>query len=137
MDAGISNRELAKAIFTTMNSRDVSHLEQHLAEEAVFDFPGPGLIEGRRKILVFLKVLFRKYPRLEFSVQDIIVEGDRAYAAWTNEGEDKKGNPYQNRGVTFMRFSEGKIVFISDYFKDTSFVEQHDTEVKEKKNGTP
>jgi len=119
----ISNRELAKAIFTAMNSRDVSHLEQYLGEEAVFDFPGPGLIEGPRRILVFLKVLFRKYPRLEFSIEDILVDGNQACAVWTNEGEDKKGNPYQNRGITLMRFAEGKIVFISDYFKDTSFLE--------------
>ena len=123
MGARISNRELAEAIFTTMNGRDVSHLEQYLAEDAAFDFPGPGLIEGPRRILVFLKVLFRKYPRLEFSVEDIILEGDQACAAWTNEGVDKKGNPYKNRGITPVRFSEGKIVFISDYFKDTSFVE--------------
>ena len=122
MDAGISNRNLAEAIFTTMNGRDVSHLEHYLAEDAVCDFPGPGRIEGPRRILVFLKVLFRKYPRLEFSVVDILVDGDQACAVWTNEGEDKKGKPYQNSGVTLMRFSEGKIVFISDYFKDTSFV---------------
>jgi ketosteroid isomerase-like protein len=118
-----SNRELAEAIFTAMNERDPAHLGPYLSEDAVFDFPGPGLIEGPRKILVFLKVLFRKYPRLEFSIEDILVEGDRACAVWTNQGEDKKGNPYQNRGITLMRFSEGKIVFISDYFKDTSFVE--------------
>jgi len=119
----ISNRELAKAIFTAMNRRDPAHLGPYLSEGAVFDFPGPGLIEGSRKILVFLKVLFRKYPRLEFSVEDILVDGDQACAVWTNEGEDKKGNSYKNRGISLIRFSEGKIVFISDYFKDTSFVE--------------
>ena len=123
MDTGISNRELAEAIFTTMNGRDASHLEQYLAADAIFDFPGPGRIEGPRRILVFLKVLFRKYPRLEFSVEDILVDGDQACGVWKNEGEDKQGRPYQNSGVTLMRFSKGKIVFISDYFKDTSFVE--------------
>jgi ketosteroid isomerase-like protein len=106
-----------------MNGRDVSHLEQYLAEDAVFDFPGSGRIEGPRRIRVFLKALFRKYPRLEFSVECILVDNDRACAVWNNAGQDRKGNPYQNSGVTFMRFSDGKIAFISDYFKDTSFVE--------------
>lgn len=123
MGERVSNRELAKAIFTAMNGRDPAHLEPYLSRDAVFDFPGPGLIKGSRKILVFLKVLFRKYPRLEFSIEDILVDEDHACAVWTNQGEDKKGKPYQNRGITFMRFSEGKIVLISDYFKDTSFVE--------------
>ena len=129
MDTGIANQKLAKAIFTAMNKRDPTHLGQYLSDDAVFHFPGPGLIEGPRKILLFLKVLFRKYPRLKFFVEDILVEGDRGCAVWTNRGEDKKGNPYQNSGITFMRFSGGKIVFISDYFKDTSFVEQRDTKV--------
>jgi len=123
MEKGFSNRELAKVIFSTMNKRDLSYLEKHLSEDAAFDFPGPGIIDGKKRILLFLKILFRKYPRLEFSLEDIIVEGDQACAIWTNEGEDKKGTPYKNRGITLIRFSGGKIVFISDYFKDTSFVE--------------
>ena len=49
------------------------------------------------------------------------MEGDHACAVWSNEGENKKGNPYNNRGATLVQISEGKIVFMSDYFKDTSF----------------
>ena len=66
---------------------------------------------------------FPKIPRLEFFVEDIIVEGNQACVVWTNEGEDKKGSSYKSRGISLVRFSGGKIVFISDYFKDTSFVE--------------
>ena len=123
MEQIVSNRDLVKSIFSTMNNRDVAHLEQHLSEDAAFDFPGVGLIEGRRKILSFLKILFRKYPRLQFAVEHIIVEKDKTCAVWTNEGEDKKGVPYHNRGMTLVLFPRGKITFISDYFKDTSFTE--------------
>jgi ketosteroid isomerase-like protein len=122
MDQSRTNKELAQSIFVALNSRNLAELEQYLSETAVFDFPGVGSIEGRKKILVFLKVLFRKYPRLAFTVEEIIMEDDRACAVWTNEGEDKAGNTYQNRGITLVRFSDGEIVFISDYFKDTSFI---------------
>jgi ketosteroid isomerase-like protein len=114
-------RTCAGGIFAAMNSRDLTGLEQHLAEDAVFDFPGAGSITGKKKILVFLKVLFRKYPRLKFTVEDILLEGDRACAVWSNEGEDTSGTPYNNRGITLVHVAHGKIVFISDYFKDTSF----------------
>jgi ketosteroid isomerase-like protein len=114
-------RACAGEIFAAMNSRDLSGLARYLADDAVFDFPGAGCIAGQKKILLFLKVLFRKYPRLRFTVEDILLDGDRACAVWSNEGEDSSGTPYRNRGVTVLHIAQGKIVFISDYFKDTSF----------------
>lgn len=119
----VTIRALTQTIFEAFNKRDVSELEQYLAEDVVFDFPGTELMEGRKKILLFFKILFRKYPRLEFHVEDILVNGDHACAVWSNRGENKRGNPYKNRGVTLVRMSEGKIVCISDYFKDTSFTQ--------------
>jgi ketosteroid isomerase-like protein len=59
---------------------------------------------------------------LHFTVTEIITADDRACAVWNNEGEDVKGNPYTNAGITLLHFREEKISFISDYFKDTSFV---------------
>ena len=43
---------------------------------------------------------------------------------WSNKGKDKRGEPYDNRGITFVQMREGKIVLISDYFKDTSFLKR-------------
>ena len=116
-------RICAEQIFAAMNSRDVSELAPYIAEEATFDFPGAGCITGKKRILLFFKILFRKYPRLFFRIDDIIVEGDRACAVWSNEGEDAHGTAYQNRGITLVRTADGQITFISDYFKDTSFAE--------------
>lgn len=113
--------DLVQILFAALNSRDLSSLERHLAEDAGFDFPGPGLISGRKKILLFLKILFRKYSRLTFSVAKIIAEQDCACALWTNDGEERTGKSYRNSGITFLQFKEGKIMFLSDYFKDTSF----------------
>ena len=116
-------KELIQIIFNAFNKRDVSELEGYLDEEAVFEFPGTELVKGPKRILLFFKVLFRKYPRLKFNVTDILVDGDEACAIWSNEGEDNTGKPYSNRGVTIVRIKEGKIVFISDYFKDTSLTQ--------------
>lgn len=119
-----SARDLAQSIFTALNTRKLSAFERQLSETAVFDFPGAGRIEGPGRILVFFKVLFRKYPRLKFTVDDILVAGQRACVVWTNEGESARGTLYKNSGITLVRLSGGKIDFISDYFKDTSFAEK-------------
>lgn len=112
-----------QALFAAMNQRDFSLVEGHLDETVVLDFPGSGRIEGKRKVLLFLKALLRKYPRLEFHLEEILVDGPRACAVWWNEGGRRDGISYRNRGVTLVHVEEGRIRFISDYFKDTSFVE--------------
>jgi ketosteroid isomerase-like protein len=111
----------ARTFFDAMNARDFADLESRIAPGIQFDFPGAGAIDGSRRMLVFLKLLFRKYERLVFTVEEVLADEERAFVVWTNEGQTADGAAYRNRGVTFMRFSGDRIVFMSDYFKDTSF----------------
>ena len=121
MTAAISSNDMPRIFIGTMNTRDFSQLEARLADDAVFDFPGPGEIRGRKRIIIFLKALLRKYPELAFTIEDTIAEEDRSCICWTNTGTNSRGEPYSNRGVTVVRTAGEKIVSISDYFKDTSF----------------
>jgi ketosteroid isomerase-like protein len=121
MDNTLSSH-LAAKLFEAMNIRDFSDLEIHIADDVALDFPGNGEVLGMKKVLLFLKVLLRKYPTLKFTVSEIIAIEDRACAVWTNKGTDTTGASYQNSGMTLIRFQNDKICFISDYFKDTSFV---------------
>jgi steroid delta-isomerase-like uncharacterized protein len=114
--------ELASRLFEAMNSRDFNTLEAFVTEDVSFDFPGAGTIEGKRRVILFMKALLRKYPRLEFTVSDVVTSEGRAVAVWTNIGERSDGAAYHNSGVTLFHFENGMIRFISDYFKDTSFV---------------
>ena len=113
--------KLARGIFITMNNRDFSNIEGLLDEHVCFDFPGVKRTDGIRKTGIQLSALLRKYPELEFSVQDVIIDGERACVVWTNKGIDVNRAPYENSGITLLHFNAGKISFISDYFKDTSF----------------
>ncbi len=119
-----ANRIAVESLFNALNNRDLSLLDSCLDEKANFDFPGTELIRGRKKIRLFFKILFRQYPSLHFNVESTLTEGNRACVLWTNAGEDRNGNPYNNRGITFIEFREGKIVYLSDYFKDTSFTKK-------------
>jgi ketosteroid isomerase-like protein len=116
------NLQIANIIFSALNNRTLDRLEDYLDANATFDFPGTKLIKGRKKILTFFKILFRKYPRLTFTVQESIVDGGKVCIVWTNEGVTSNNTPYANQGVTYVHISDGKIHFISDYFKNTSFI---------------
>ena len=118
-----AHEELIRMLFEAMNTREFNAFEKVVTENVAFDFPGAGRAEGARGTLLLLKTLLRKFPELTFTITQIIVQSDRACAVWTNEGKDSRGNPYNNSGITLFHFQDDKISFISDYFKDTSFVE--------------
>ena len=109
----------AKRFFDLFNERDLEGLGALLAEDAVFRFPKTADLEGRERILRFLRLLFRRFPKLEFTLRETVAEGDATAAHWTNHGADRRGEPYANEGVTWLRWQDGAIVFISDFFKDT------------------
>lgn len=119
-----ASERYAHMLFHGMNTRDFTELQRHLAPDASFDFPGAGAISGARRILAFFKVLLRKYPRLVFNIREIIADCERACVVWENEGHTVSGKLYANRGVTIIQLRGDAVLSISDYFKDTSFVNQ-------------
>ena len=116
-------KNLAQSVFDAMNNNNLGSMEPNVNESVIFDFPGSGRIEGAKRVILFLTVLLRKYKSLTFDVQEIITEGERACAIWSNKGELKDGTPYANQGITLFYFTDKKIQFMSDYFKDTSFTQ--------------
>jgi len=114
--------DMARTLFKAMNIRNFTILDSMVHESIILDFPGVGQIEGPRRVFLFMKVLLKKYPRLEFDVSEVLVDGTRAVAVWTNSGEKIDGTLYKNSGMTLFHFEDEKIRFISDYFKDTSFI---------------
>jgi ketosteroid isomerase-like protein len=105
--------------FTYFNSRDLEKLRGLLRPEARFYFPKTQPLLGIERILKFLHILFRQYPELVFTTHCTIVQENRAAVHWTNQGKNRRGEPYENEGVTLLEFEDSRITFISDFFKDT------------------
>ena len=118
----MEKQELITALFKAINTRDFSTIENQVTEDVSFDFPGAGRIEGAKRVFIFLKALLRKYKMLSFTVNEVLIDNNAACAIWTNKGEHIEGHDYANNGVTLFHFTGDKISFLSDYFKDTSFV---------------
>jgi len=125
MDKKEFYEDLAKKVFAAMNSRDFDQLKDDMDENISFDFPGVQPVEGSRRVIIFLNALMRKYKMLTFKMSDVLIDGDHACVVWTNFGEAPDGSEYANSGMTLMKFKNDKIVFLSDYFKDTSFIEKY------------
>lgn len=95
---------------------------QDLSPDVVFHFPGTKPLTEPHKVVQLLRIIYRRYSDLVFTVSDTIIEDNKAIAVWKNEGTDASGNQYRNEGITVFMFKDGKVTYMSDYFKDTSFV---------------
>ena len=115
----MSAKALIRKFFEVFNKRDLDKIQDLLDADAAFYFPKTQPLIGTARILKFLNILFRQYPQLRFEIQRIIVDGNQAAIHWTNQGKNKRNLPYENEGVTLMELQAGKIIFISDFFKDT------------------
>ena len=49
----------------------------------------------------------------------MIQQDERAAVHWTNQGMNRRREPYENEGVTILEMKNGKISYISDFFKNT------------------
>jgi ketosteroid isomerase-like protein len=105
--------------FDLINSRDMDAFEGILRDEAAFYFPKTQPLLGKNRIRRFFQILFRQFPELEFQVLKAIIQDPWAAVHWKNRGRDRKEEPYENEGVTLLRIEGGKIIYISDFFKDT------------------
>jgi ketosteroid isomerase-like protein len=108
-----------KHFFEIVNRRDLDALGDGLTEDAEFYFPKTQPLRGRNKVIRFFKILFRQFPKLDFEVQRVIIQGQIGAVHWKNSGVNRKQEPYDNEGVTLLEMRGDKIGYISDFFKDT------------------
>jgi ketosteroid isomerase-like protein len=105
--------------FNFLNLRDLDRMKALLQEDARLDFPKTQPLLGLERILKFLHLLFRQYPELTFTLHRTIVQGNRGAVHWTNQGKNRRGEPYENEGMTLLEFDREKITYLSDFFKNT------------------
>ena len=115
----MSNEQIVHTFFEVFNNRDTQKMATLLNPDAEFFFPKTRPLIGKDRILKFLKILFRQYPQLSFTIQRVIAQDAQAAVHWTNQGFNRRKEPYQNEGVTILEIQNGKISYISDFFKNT------------------
>ena len=112
------NRTFLK-FFQILNERNLDEANNLLDSRTEFFFPKTQPIIGKDRILKFLKIFFSQYPELVFTVVKVIHQENQAAVHWTNRGINRRKEPYENEGVTIMEIKDGKIRYISDFFKNT------------------
>lgn len=105
-----------------LNSLKIENLQKWFNDESRIWIPPAGEVVGARRILALFRAIFRKYEKLEWNVDEIFHLGNGKFFYETmSKGTIADKGIYSNQICTIVSFAEnGKIKFLSDYFKDTS-----------------
>ncbi|MCI0329598.1 MAG: hypothetical protein L0196_01395 [candidate division Zixibacteria bacterium] len=120
--SGLSAPELLHLFMADLQTLKTENLSKWFDEESELCLPPCESARGARKILTIFGLIFRRYRELSWEVQTVYPAGERKLVYQTeSRGTFADGRPYANGILTVIEFSpEGKIRFLSDYFKDTA-----------------
>jgi limonene-1,2-epoxide hydrolase len=111
------------AFMDDMQSRDVKRLARWMTDATVFWVPPREPIAGGRRILALLRAIFAMYGEMQWTVRHIY-ELAPSRVVYFHESVGtlaKNDEPYTNQIVTLIDFdAEGRIAYLSDYFKSTA-----------------
>jgi len=108
------------------NKGNLDLVDEIYAPEFVRHMPLPvGDAEGREAFRQYLAQTYGDYPeRLQVTIEDIIVEGDRRAIAYTFEGTHKSGVQLTFKGCSVARYVDGKMVEEWEYWDMLEVLQQ-------------
>ncbi len=112
------NKAIARRTVEAINAGDMSLFESLLAPDAVEHAAPPGMPPTRETAKQFITMLCAAFPDLQYTIEDVIAEGDRVVQRATTRGTMKGeflGMPATGKSATWgethiVRLKDGKIV---------------------------
>ena len=106
-------RSAVQRFYETLNralsSGDVSLLDALLAPNVIDHNPTPGMAPGREGVKRAFAELRAAFPDYRGSVEDMVVEGDKAACRVTGR-MTHRGRPAELHGIDILRFADGVLV---------------------------
>lgn len=105
-----------------MQLNDACKVADWFVDESTVWIPPAKPVIGRTRIHALFRALFSRYNYVRWEIIDILpVSENRCIHICDSIGDMKGVDNYSNRVITDITFNEqGKIIMLSDYFKDTS-----------------
>ena len=126
-DKAAENKALLRHIYTEASRHNSNPLLETLAEDAVWTIIGSTFLSGtfRGKDAILTKLLGPLAASTEngvtFTIERLIAENDHVVLIANGTATAKTGRPYNNSYCIVARFTDGKIVAMTDYI-DTELI---------------
>ena len=111
-----------RAFMDDVERRDLPALVGWFSAEAEMWIPPRPAVHGARRVVALLRAIFRLYPEIHWKVTAVhAIDENRCIYFTDSWGTIGRDTPYSNKIATVIRFdADGRIAFLSDYFKDTT-----------------
>ncbi len=105
-----------------MHSNNACLVADWFSDESELWIPPAMPVKGHSRIKALFRAMFSRYEFLQWTIVDIIpINANRCIHICESHGKLRGFDEYRNRVITDITFNdEGKILSLSDYFKDTS-----------------
>ncbi len=121
MSAEENKAQLQRVYEQVFNQGNLDQIEEFFSADFVdHEAPPPGMegLEGIEVLRQFVKVSRDAFPDLQFTAEDMIVEGGKVAARYTMRGTHQgeflgvapTGNQIEVTGIDIVRFEGGKMV---------------------------
>ena len=114
-----TNKTLVRQFFSALNSGDAEAIAESYAPEGSVQTMGNTLISGvfnREQISRSAGAIFDVFPQgIQFTVLDMVAEGDKVAVEATSEGEHISGQTYTNEYHFLFQFEDGKVLRLKEY----------------------
>ncbi|MBW8361170.1 MAG: nuclear transport factor 2 family protein [Kaistella sp.] len=109
------------AFMQDLNTKNTDNLKKWFNDESQIWIPPSKEISGANRILALFRAIFRRYENIVWEISTVHDLGNHKFFYETvSQGFLSGKGFYKNNIATVVQFSEsGKIVHLSDYFKNT------------------
>jgi len=120
-------KDTAGKLFDAINEQQWDKLLAFFHDDAGLIFPGTSPLSGEHRGKESIKKYFRRMhiavPDLTFEIRSMAESSDIVMIEWRNRGKTRRGDAYDNYGVTVLQFREGMVFELRDYL-DTERLKQ-------------
>lgn len=100
------NKERVRQLFeTVLNQRKYDQLENYISA----DYTGPNGGKGVEGFKAQVTDLLKANPDLQWTILELIAEGNKVWARWTTSTGQQSGKPVTTTGIGTYHLSNGKI----------------------------
>ena len=107
----VENKALVQRIWgEVLNEGKTEKMNELFASDYAYHGPGGQELKGIESFKKFITWLHTSFPDIQFTVDDLIAEGEKVVSFFTMKGTHKTNKQMELQGVVIGRYASGKAV---------------------------
>lgn len=104
------NKAVIKGFFEEFSKGNTDRINEFFASDYVYNGPGGYTLKGIESLKNFTIWLHSNFPTLNFTLDDLVAEGDKVVTLFTMKGADTRNKDFSAQGIIISRLLDGKVV---------------------------